>query len=220
MGEALYNHDAGEVQKTAATTYASGEVIQLADGRAAVVMGLKAIASGDEMCLNTEGIYAFAAATAVVFAEGEAVYWDASANTAINLANVGAGDFFLGFAEVAKISGPLVVLVDLNPVNRPIQQKTVAAAVTLGVSDLGSTVLGDTQAGAFSITLPPAASCTGRRLTFIRAGSGTNALTIDADGTELINGAQTHATMDALYDTITIESIGTAWRIIASIIAP
>jgi len=219
MGEALYNHDAGEIHDVAATTYASGEVIRLADGRAAVVQGLAAIASGDAMCLAVAGIFALAAATGVTFAKGEAVYWDASANTAINLANVGAGDFFAGFAEEAKVSGQLVVKTDLNAVGKPRQQKTVAAAVTLDASDMDSTIFGDTQAGAFSVTLPPVASCLGRRLTFIRAGTGTNALTIDGDASETIDGATTHATMDAARDTITIEAAAAGWFLICSRIA-
>lgn len=219
MGEALYTHDAGQIQQAAATTYASGEVIQLEDGRAGVVAGLQAIASGDAMCLYLAGIFALAAASGVTFAKGEAVYWDASANTAINTANIGAGDFFVGFAEVAKVSGQLVVQTDINPVNKPRQAKTVAAAVTLGVSDLDSTIFADTQAGAFTITLPPVASCLGRRLTFIRAGTGTNAVTLDADASETIDGATTHATMDAARDTLTIEAAAAGWFLICSRIA-
>lgn len=219
MSEALTAHDKGIVKFTAAVAYASGEVIQLPDLRAAVVLGLVAIAIGDQVCVATEGAFDVAAASGVTFAEGEAVYWDASANTAINLANVGAGDFFLGYAIRAKVSGQLVVRTDLNPVNKPHQQKTISAATTLAVSDLGSTIFANTQGGAFSVTLPPAANCAGRRLTFVRTGTGVNALTIDPNASEQVDGGATLATLDAARDTVTIESDGSNWFVIAARIA-
>ena len=81
-------------------------------------------------------------------------------------------------------------------------------------------VLGDTSGGAFTITLPAVADVpTGKIYTFIRDGAGANALTIDGDGSETIDGAATHATMDARYDSITIISTGTEWIVIASKIA-
>lgn len=215
--EALFIQDESALDYTPGGASIAGEVAQLADGRVGIVT--VDLAASELGSLRTRGVFDLLAATGTTFLIGEAVYWDASANLAINLANVGVGDFFVGFATKAKVSGPLVVRVDINPVNKPRQQKTVSSAVTLAVSDLDSTIFGNTQGGAFSITLPAAAACTGRRLTIIRTGSGTNALTVDGDGTELIDAAQTHATMDAIYDTITIEAGASAWFVVAQKIA-
>lgn len=219
MSEALLVYEDDQIQLVAATTYASGEVLRLSDGRVGIVAGLKAIASGDAYCVYTEGVFALAAATGVTFLIGEAVYWDASANTAINVANVGVGDFFAGYATKAKVSGELVVETDINAVNKPKQQKTVATATTLDASDMDETLFVDTQAGALTITLPPVAGVLGRRLTFIRAGTGTNAITVDGDASETVDGSATHTAMDAARDTITIEAAAAGWFIISARIA-
>jgi hypothetical protein len=217
MSEAIFITDPDVRDHTPSAASDAGEVIQLADGLAGVRV---ADVAADIMgAVRTRGIYDAVAATGVTFLIGETVFWDVSANTAINSADTALEDFPIGTAIAAKASGVLVVRVDLN--NHLSRQKILetAAAITLTAADLGATVYGDTQAGAFSITLPTAASTIGGRFTFIRAGTGTNALTIDGSGSETINGAATHATMDAIYDTITIESNGTVWRVISSVLA-
>lgn len=219
MGEALLSYEAGQVQFTAAQALASGEIIQLSDGRAGVIAGLSAIAIGEAACAYTRGIFLAAAATGVTFIEGETVFWDASANTAINSEDTGLADFALGVAVAAKVSGVLVVNVDLNAHVSRQKILEIAAATTLTAADLGATVYGDTQAGAFSVTLPTAASCKGGRFTFIRAGTGVNALTLDGDASETVDNATTVATMDAARDTLTIESNGSAWFIVAARLA-
>lgn len=80
-------------------------------------------------------------------------------------------------------------------------------------------IKGDTSGGAFSITLPAAATATGKIYTFIRTGAGGNALTIDGDGVETIDGNATDARMDAEYDSLTIYCDGSEWFIIAEKIA-
>lgn len=195
----------------------AGAIILLAIGLAAIVA--TDLSAGQLGAMRIDGVHDVNAASATLFEDGEDVWWDDSEGLAVKGGSAtAAADFRIGTAHGAKIDGQTSMKVDLN--KRPARaQRTISGAATLGISDLDSTILGDTQGGAFSITLMPAAQAKGRRLTFIRAGSGTNALTIDADGTELINGAQTHATMDALYDTITIESIGGAWRVVSSLLA-
>ncbi len=94
-----------------------------------------------------------------------------------------------------------------------------ATTVTLTTAHLGATIFGDTQAGAFTVTLPAAADCTGRCFTFVRAGTGTNALTLDGNASETVDGGATLATMDAARDTVTIQSDGSNWYIVASRVA-
>ena len=108
----------------------------------------------------------------------------------------------------------LIITQSLSRTN--IIEKTTAYTATL-TDDI---IKGDTNAvGAFSITLPAAATATGKIYTFIRTGIGAAALTIDGAGAETIDGAATNATMDAQYDSLTILCDGTAWFIIARKIA-
>lgn len=80
-------------------------------------------------------------------------------------------------------------------------------------------IKGDTSGAPFTITLPAVATASGKILTFIRTGAGANALTIDGNAAETIDGAATNATMDAKYDSLTILCTGSEWVIIARKIA-
>lgn len=218
MTEAIYRQCAGVQDHTPAGALLPGAILQLADGRAAVVRA--ELAANEKGSVATLGIFDVLAATSVTFLIGETVFWDISADTAINSADTEEGDFALGPATVAKVSGELVVRVDLNGyVAAPSKILQLAAAKTLTVADLGSTVFVDTQAGALTITLPAAASCIGRDFTFVRAGTGTNAITVDGNASETIDGSATHAAMDAARDTITIRSDGSNWFIVAARLA-
>lgn len=218
MSEATFRSEAGILPYTPSSASSAGEVVQLADGRAAVVQC--DLAASELGSVKVEGNFDADAATGVTFLVGELVFWDASANTAINSEDTDLADFAIGHATKAKASGELVVRVELNKhfVRRG-KILEVAAAATLTVADIGATVYGDTQAAAFSVTLPAAALCKGGRLTFIRAGTGVNALTLDGNASENVDGATTLATLDAIRDTVTIESNGLVWFIVAARIA-
>jgi len=113
MGEGTFRQSFGEVHAIAAAVYASGEVVQLADGRAAIVGGLNAIAIGDPVVFNVIGSFELAKASATVIANGAPVYWDASVNQAVGSQALGA-DFYCGVAVKAAANGDTVVLVDIN----------------------------------------------------------------------------------------------------------
>ena len=85
-------------QFTAAGDYSGGEIIQLPDGRPAVVGGLNARTSGDEVVAYTEGEFDVVSDSATVFARGDKVFWDASANVAITA----PGDILSGIACSAR----------------------------------------------------------------------------------------------------------------------
>jgi len=112
--EAQYLQDEEVIQFTAAAALASGEVIQLEDGRAAVVSGAKGFASGDLASARVRGRHKCIVASGVTFADGDPVYWDASANTCITAGSCEDGDFYLGSAVGAKGSGVTSMNVDLN----------------------------------------------------------------------------------------------------------
>ena len=84
------------------------------------------------------------------------------------------------------------------------------SAYTVTVND--HVILGDASGGAITITLPPAA--TGKFIFHIKKIDATgNAVTIDGDGSETIDGATTQ-TITTQYNSIMLVSDLTEWWII------
>jgi len=73
-------------------------------------------------------------------------------------------------------------------------------------------IVADATGGAITMTLPPAALVPGRIYVFKRINSGANTVTVDAYGSETIDGALTHV-LSPQWNSITIISNGTAWYI-------
>ena len=73
-------------------------------------------------------------------------------------------------------------------------------------------IIADATAGAITLTLPPVALVPGRIYVFKRINSGANTVTVDAYGSETIDGALTHV-LSPQWNSITIISDGTAWYI-------
>lgn len=115
MAEAVLNKDTDVLAvSTPAAGYASGEVIQLTDGRAAVVAGLVARVSGDPAALKTKGQFTLAKTASIVILEGAPLYWDRSAGTVTPLKALAGADFFCGVAVADAASAATTVVVDLN----------------------------------------------------------------------------------------------------------
>lgn len=94
---------------------------------------------------------------------------------------------------------------------------TKNSAYTTTVFD--SIILLDSSGGAFTVTLAPAADVAGQVLVFKKTDSGTNAITLDGNASETIDGAETNAEMNAQYDMLIIISDGSNWHIIGRKIA-
>jgi len=71
-------------------------------------------------------------------------------------------------------------------------------------------VFADATAGAVTLTLPAASTCTNVEITVIKIDAGVNDVIIDADGAELINGGAT-LTLDAQWDCARLVCNGAAW---------
>ena len=111
MTEAIFKQNSGQQDYTPGAAVKGGDVVELADGRAGVVKA--SLAASEKGAVYTKGIFEITSATATLFSAGDPVWWDASANLAITTQDDSA-DFFLGSAEIAKVSGDLEVRVDLN----------------------------------------------------------------------------------------------------------
>jgi len=104
----------------------------------------------------------------------------------------------------------------LGPLLIPVLAKSAAYTILDIDKDVFSV---DASAGVVTITLPTAVDNNGRILTIIKIDSSVNAVTLDGEGTETIDGAETNSVMDAQYDSITLYCNGSEWFIIAQKIA-
>lgn len=70
----------------------------------------------------------------------------------------------------------------------------------------------DSSGGAFTITLPTAASISGKRIAIRKTDSGNNGITIDGNGSETIDGSTT-IIIYGQYHAVYLVSDGTNWMI-------
>jgi phosphatidate phosphatase APP1 len=75
------------------------------------------------------------------------------------------------------------------------------------------TVLCDATSAGFTITLPTAASSSGRIYIIKKIDATVNVVTIDGDGSETIDGATTQS-LSTQWQTLRIQSNGTSWYVI------
>lgn len=112
MAEAVYYKPAQAIRDyTPVAALTAGQVIQLADGRAAVPA--TDIAAGVKGSVQIEGIHTVAKTASVVILDGQPVYWDHSANTA-TYAKANDRDFFLGTAVGDAASADTTLKVNIN----------------------------------------------------------------------------------------------------------
>lgn len=117
MADATFVRESWDRRVTLAAAAAAGEVRQLSDGRAGVLAGLNAAASGDVRSYKTQGQYTLTKATGVVLLAGGRAYWDHSANN-VTYKKVNDRDFYVGRVVNDAATGDTEVVVDLN-VNPP-----------------------------------------------------------------------------------------------------
>ena len=114
----LWQNDKCVMDYTAEAAYTGGTVIQLRDGRAAVLP--VDVASGESGGAQTEGVYRVTKAASQVWIDGAPIWWDHSANAATCVPPLTAGDrdFFLGTAvgDVASATTEGKVNLNVQPV--------------------------------------------------------------------------------------------------------
>ena len=89
--------------------------------------------------------------------------------------------------------------------------RTITASGSATVND--HPILADAPAGAITLTLVAVASAAGKTLTVIKTDSSGNAVTLDGNASETINGSTTHA-LAAQYNRVRIFCTGSAWLIL------
>lgn len=93
----------------------------------------------------------------------------------------------------------------------PLGAKT--GAYTLTATD--AIITADATGGAFNVTLPTAASITGRQYTIKRINTGANAVTVNTTSSQTIDGATTYS-LSAQYKYVSVVSDGANWLIVAN----
>lgn len=91
---------------------------------------------------------------------------------------------------------------------RSIASKTTT--YTLALTD--HIINGSASGGAWTLTLPTVASASGYEFTIIKGDSSANAITIDGNGSETIQGSLTRK-LSTQYESLTIYSNGSEWLI-------
>jgi hypothetical protein len=115
----------------------------------------------------------------------------------------GVGNLRVGGANdssTLNLNGSLAVSID-----------TITSS-TLALDDSYYTILCDTSSNAITINLPAAGGCSGRMYN-IKVVDNTNSVTVDANGSETIDGESTQV-MTQQYSTMTIQSNGSNWYIL------
>lgn len=199
--EAQYIQDGCLLDLASGTARSAGEIIELADGRAGVVV--REIAETEDGAVRVKGVFDVPSASATTFSIGDQVWWDTSEDVAVTAPGDGA-DLYLGPALEAKANGDTVVRVNLNaaPPSAPgiIKGKVIEVDTESGEQDAAQNIIpaswnqnGLLLLGVYGIVTE-------------QFGGGTEdqgIVTIeDSDGTDLCTLTASDAGADALNDVI------------------
>lgn len=103
-----------------------------------------------------------------------------------------------------------VIITSLAP-----RYKNAAKTTTYPITANDHTIRGDATSAGFTVTLPTAASVAGKRYTIIKTDTTANVLTVATTSSQTIDGI-TSLTMLGIYCTVTLESDGSNWIIVAA----
>lgn len=198
-------------------TYTNGQVYFFGDENVPGV-ALDSYTSSDDLAVfATRGVYNLDVASGASSTDaGDPAYWDAdnneatddeSGNTRIGVFWGSNNDVFVGSDKEPDVARDIISIDDSD------------SPYTLDPSGPRTLLVADSQGGAITVNLPAAADVTGYDVTVKRAGTGTNAITLDGDGSEEIDGSTTNTDLDAQHDVLTITSDGTQWLITSKEIA-
>jgi len=97
------------------------------------------------------------------------------------------------------------------PASTNVPVRSVSTTYTALPTD--GVILADATSAAFTVTLPAAANVT-NQMYVVKKVDASNTVTVDADGSETIDGATTHS-LSSQYDSVHVVSDGSNWHIIS-----
>lgn len=144
----------------------------------------------------------------------------AASGSAGDIQYSGGSGAFSAESDLNYSASTNVLTVNGKVIQTSANKKIVSKTTTYTATTSDHTILCDATGGAFSVTLPTAASAynstvgSGQILCIVKTDGGLNAVTIDGSGAELVDGSATQAIAVA-FDSWMIQSNGTAWFRIA-----
>ena len=118
----------------------------------------------------------------------------------------------LGIGQLPRLAGAYDTWAALLETNTIVD---VTAAYTAKGTDF--LIRANATGGAFSVTLPPAAQNKGKILVVKRMNGGGNAVTLDGNAAETVDGAATVALGAQYAVRVLISNGSTGWDVLASI---
>jgi predicted RecA/RadA family phage recombinase len=217
----IYRQPGEVAEYAAASLVASDTPVRI--GLLQMGIALVTIAANTTGSVGLEGVYELPKNTSDAVVQGNHVWWDPSAAECINAPVTGA--LFIGYAFEAAGASAATLLVKLEEFDaEPPRLLSLAATgnQTLAAADFlcgDLTILGP-NTGALSMILPPIADVPiGAKFTLRKTAAAAAAITIDGNASETVGGSATFASIDANNDWATFQSDGSAWQLIASVIA-
>lgn len=154
MADALFSKSGDTENITLAAAASAGELRQMPDGRAGVMVGTNAAVSGDVRAFKKSGVHTLTKAANIVLLAGGRAYWDHSAN-AVTFRKVNDRDFYVGTVVGDAASADTTVAVDLNVDPKPTINLLTdgALSVATGTAAAGGFGLPAIRGGVPSLSL-------------------------------------------------------------------
>ena len=94
-----------------------------------------------------------------------------------------------------------------------VRRPVISVSAAFSPTHVNDVVLVSASGGAVTITLPPASGNSGVVFSVKKTDASVNAVTVDGNGAETIDGAATYA-LTAQYQTVTVVCTGTSWAVV------
>lgn len=138
---------------------------------------------------------------------------DSAAKTVRLIASTIGTSYTLTLPPAVASEGQQVISTASGVLSFRYQEKVVSKTTTYTATGDETVILCDTSAAAWTLTLPAAANFTGKHLYVKKTTSDFDALTIDGNASETIDGSTT-TTLNTQYESVLIVCDGSNWHIL------
>lgn len=154
MADASFSKSGDTENITLTAAAAAGEIRQMSDGKAGVMVGTNAAVSGEVRSFKKSGVHILTKTAGIVLLAGGRAFWDYSAN-AVTFKKVNDRDFYVGTVVGDAASADTTVAVDLNVHPQPTIDLLTdgALSVATGTAAAGGFGLPAIRGGVPSLSL-------------------------------------------------------------------